>query len=132
GGVVSGGGYGYIGYNLLVASNSVTVSGTGSLWSNRLDLTVGNLGTGNRLEVNNGGRVLNSNGIVGNAGGNLALVTDASSTWSNGANLIVGNGGSASQLVVSNGASVFTGGHGALGFNSGANSNSVTVTDPGT
>src|SRR5689334_21610198 len=46
-------------------SNSATVSGAGSLWSNGVELVVGELGFANRLEVNDGGRLFSSNGVVG-------------------------------------------------------------------
>jgi T5SS/PEP-CTERM-associated repeat protein len=54
-------GAGMVGSGSSATNNEVIVTGTGSLWSNRLDLVVGDLGFANRLEVNNGGWVVNSN-----------------------------------------------------------------------
>src|SRR5439155_27305428 len=97
----------FVGRSLFRPSNTVVVTGTGSLWSNRADLSLGGSGSGNLLVVSNGGWVVNSNAQVGASSlGNLALVTGVSSTWSNRADLYVGNGARGNQLVVSEGAVV--------------------------
>jgi T5SS/PEP-CTERM-associated repeat protein len=88
---------GYMGANSTGRSNEVVVTGAGSLWSNRLDLQIGQNGAFNRLTVSNGGRVVNSNGTVGVntiANSNEVVVTGANSTWSNRSDLIIGSLGS--------------------------------------
>ncbi|HEY6169996.1 MAG TPA: hypothetical protein VI454_18300, partial [Verrucomicrobiae bacterium] len=123
----------YLGFTTNSTSNVATVAGGGSLWnlaSN--DLIVGNVSSGNRLVVSNGGAVRSSNGLVGHAGsGNLAVVTGAGSLWSNRSTLFVGSNGGANLLVVSNAGIVVADGHGLIGINSGANANTVSITDPG-
>jgi len=87
-------------------SNSVTISGAGSLWNSGQDLIVGELGFANRLEVNNGGWVVNSNAFVGRSffsPSNMVVVTGAGSVWSNRADLNVGGTGTGNLLIVSNG-----------------------------
>ena len=123
-----------IGQSIFSPSNSVVVTGAGSVWSNRADLSVGGTGAGNLLVVSNGGWVVNGNGFLGNGFGhfNLALVTGANSIWSNRASLAVGNSGSNNRLVADNGATVFTSGNLLAGVNSSAASNAIVLTDPGT
>ena len=124
-----------VGVNVASSNNVALVTGAGTVWSNRNNLTLGNSSVGNRLVVSNGAWIVNSNGFLGFSAssiGNLAMVSGAGTVWSNRADLYVGNSGGANQLVVSNGATVFVGGNAVLGINSGANSNSVSVLDAGT
>ena len=57
--------------------------------------------------------------------------TDAGTRWLVATNIYVGSNGPFNSLAVSNGGMVIATGFGAIGFNSGANSNIVTVTGPG-
>src|ERR1051325_8957472 len=59
---------GHIGFNLASRRNEAVVTGGGSIWSNRLDLYVGESGSFNRLVAPNGGLVASSK-AVGGAGG---------------------------------------------------------------
>ncbi len=123
---------GFIGSDSGANSNSASISGPGSQWR-ALNYYVGNNGSSNQLLVSDGGQVANSNGYVGFTGrGNTAWITGTNSLWSNTSNLVVGVNGSDNQLVVTNQAKVSVGTFGVIGSNSGANSNSVTVTDAGT
>jgi T5SS/PEP-CTERM-associated repeat protein len=58
-------GTGIIGGNASSRTNEVVVTGAGSVWSNRLDLQVGQNGAFNRLIVSNGATVAAGNFIVG-------------------------------------------------------------------
>ena len=100
---------GYVGYTNGSSSNSVTVTGSNSLWSNSENLYVGYFGKSNCLVISNGGKVLDQNGSVGfHGGGNTALVTGTNSLWSNATSFYVGNCGSDSLLVVSNGGGIIS------------------------
>jgi T5SS/PEP-CTERM-associated repeat protein len=122
---------GFVGRSLFSPSNTVVVTGAGSLWSNRADLSLGGSGNGNLLVISNGGWVVNSNASVGASSlGNLAVVTGLNSTWSNRADLNVGNGARGNQLVVSDGALV-AGNNGVLGKSATSSNNVVLVTGGG-
>src|SRR5207249_2639158 len=138
---VSSGGWlacndGVVGSGFNANSNTVALTGGGSGWNNLAGLTVGDGGSGNVLIAGNGAAVLSSNATIGAStslgNNNLALITDPGTVWSNRSDLKLGNFSSGNRLVVSNGATVFAGGSSVLGVNSGANSNSATVTDSGT
>ena len=116
-------------------SNTVLVTGAGSLWSNSLRLTVGTYGSFNQLTIANGGTVLSDAGWVGyqpGDNGNAVLVTGAGSVWSNSYDILVGVYSSFNQLTIINGGTVYSvGGGGQVGSQSDANSNSVLVADAG-
>jgi len=123
------------------SNNSVLVTGSGSVWSNRYDLWVGlggfnslNLSVGNRLAIHDGAAVINSNGYVGyrsdtspgpgSVSNNSVLVTGSGSVWNNRSNVFVGNyGASGNSLVISNGGAVLDGNGYLGGASSGANNN---------
>ncbi len=124
----------YIGYDLGAASNSVIVTDAGSRWLGNDSLYLGVDGVFNTLLVRNGGQVTSGLGTIGGTSvgnNNRAVVTDAGSSWTNGQDLYVGELGSANLLVVSNGAVISGAGHGFIGFNASARSNSVVLTDSG-
>ncbi len=126
-------GLGYIGANATSRSNEVVVTGNGSIWSNRLDLQIGQNGAFNRLVISNGGWVVNTNstaGVNAIATNNQVVVTGNGSVWSNRGDVTLGFAGSGNQLTVSNGATVVSS-NGFLGFNTSSSSNRVAVTGPG-
>jgi fibronectin-binding autotransporter adhesin len=113
-------------------SNQVLVTGAGSTWSNQVDLLVGEGGSANLLVVSNAGRLVNNNGFVGDFGTrNAVLVTGPNSTWRSSADTRVGYNSSSNRLTISDGGTVLTEGIGSVGFSSGANSNTTTVTGAG-
>ncbi len=117
-----------IGANASSSSNFALVTGSGSVWSNRIGLIVGNLGSGNRLGIEAGGRVYSDSATLGSftsSSNNEAVVTGPGSVWTNRATFTIGNQAGPNRLVVSNGATLWSG-TGVLG-NSGA-SNQVVVT----
>jgi len=105
--LVKGGGI--IGNAASSSNNSVSVTGTGSTWSNINDLYVGKSGAANNLTISNGGLVANANGYIGyasSANSNTVTVTGAGSVWNNGYLDLGGYGGAANRLTISSGGTV--------------------------
>jgi T5SS/PEP-CTERM-associated repeat protein len=127
-------GSGYIG-GFQSSGNIALITGPGSLWTNSQDLNVGLSGSGNHLlVVNDGGRIVSSNGVVGSDPGcnsNSVQIAGPGTLWTNAYRLYVGRSGAGNQLVVTNGASVLTGENGFLGYNANANNNLALVTGAG-
>ncbi|MBN2294133.1 MAG: PEP-CTERM sorting domain-containing protein [Pirellulales bacterium] len=116
--------YGYIGMNDS-ATGTVTITGSGSTWSNTASLIIGGAGNGT-LEISDGGYVNtgsemyqgNSSIGIGDGSSGKVMVSGNGSTWSNGGDLNVGGGG-IGTLEVTNGAYVRS--HiSTIGFNSGS------------
>ncbi len=84
-------------------SNSVTVDGIGSTWTNSDYFMVGGIGRG-ALTIRNGGAVSNVAGYIGQqvAAVGTVIVDGAGSTWTNSDILTVGNSGSGT-LTIRNG-----------------------------
>ena len=123
---------GYIGYAEGADGNSVTVSGSGSEWSNRENVVVGYGGSGNSLKIMDGGRVENGYGFVGRLGGssnNSVLVSGVGSEW-NSPRLYVGDSGSGNSLAITDGGRVLSS-YGHVGNNHGADNNSILVSGDG-
>jgi fibronectin-binding autotransporter adhesin len=118
---------GNIGFSASSASNTVVVTGAGSLWTNNpmiAPLLVGGSGGGNRLVIGDGGQVGDGEAHIGALAGsanNEALVTGSNSFWNHAFMMYVGVQGANNRLVISNGGLVgdITGsiGQGALGSN---------------
>ena len=107
--------------------NTIIVAGTNSLWNNRADLHVADIGT--QLIITNGGVVADNNGYLGdNAGNNnnYALVSGPGSIWTNRAALYVGNYGDSNQLVVADSGLAFAEDF-YLGANSASTNNRTTL-----
>ncbi len=114
-------------------NNTVLVTGSGSLWNNRTNLTIGVEGNGNRLTIANGGRVADVWGEIGSVSGtdnNLVLVTGSGSVWSNSLGLLVGSAGWGNGLAITEGGQVADT-YGYIGFSSSANVNAAGVTGTG-
>ncbi|EJT02585.1 autotransporter domain-containing protein [Rhizobium sp. CCGE 510] len=120
---------GSIGYFSGAASGTVTVTGSGSTWTNSQDLTIGDSGAGT-LIISNGGTVNSASGYISNDASAVGevIVTGANSLWSNSTYVAVGEAG-AGTLTISNGGSV-TGSFGYVGFSSNG-SGVVSVTGAG-
>jgi T5SS/PEP-CTERM-associated repeat protein len=125
--------FGYLGYfgEFPGRSNgTVTVTGTGSTWSNTNDLFVGNSGTG-VLNISNGGTVSNGTGQMGyNFGADgTAAIDGAGSTWTNnGLFYVGGEQGGNGVLNITNGGRVDSNGSFAyIGY--GASSQSSATID---
>jgi T5SS/PEP-CTERM-associated repeat protein len=118
---------GYVG-EYASSNNSALITGSGSRWTNRMDLYVGTGLGGNSLSIRDGGQVVNGYGYVGLGGdSNRVLAADAGSVWNNTNNLTVGLYGAANSLVISNGALVASE-YSYLGVDPGSSNNSVQVT----
>jgi len=98
GGVVYNSPSGYLGYNINSPSNTVLVTGTGSVWSNRSGLYVGYFGASNQLTVADNGSVVATNAYVGF---NASSVTNKLTV--SGGGLYVTNGSSNAVLDVRRG-----------------------------
>ena len=131
--------YGSIGRYLGSSNNSVLVTGPGSVWSNGVntspgELGVGRIGSGNSLIVSNQGVVVSTgNGVVGfdsDSSNNWALVTGPGSVWSNNTT-VVGWNGAVNRLVIENQGKVVNSFAGYLGQYSSSRDNSVLVTGAG-
>ena len=137
--VVSNGAYvedfsGTLGFRAASSNNFALVTGSGSLWSNRNNLTIGNLGAGNQLIISNGGLVANKFGYVGgssSASNNSALVSGSSSVWSNQFDLYVGFLNGASNRLVIEAGGLVSCDNGYIGESGGASNNVALVTGPG-
>ena len=86
------------------STGTVTVTGTGSKWTNSSKLTVGNSGSGT-LTVEAGGEVSNTTGYIGyeSSSTGVATVAGAGSKWTNSSKLTVGNSGSGTLTVEAGG-----------------------------
>ena len=119
---------GYVGLNS-GSNGTVTVTGTGSTWTNSAYLNVGVSGTGS-LTISDGGAVSNTYGLVGVEEGSsgTVTVTGTGSRWTNSSHLYVGYYGTGS-LTVSDGGEV-SNTIGYVGYYSGS-SGTVSVTGTG-
>jgi len=120
---------GNIGWQASSTNSSATVTGTGSTWTNSLDLDVGGSGTGS-LTISDGGAVNNRNGTIGHYAGSsgAVIVTGTDSRWTNSNELVVG-WSSTGTLTISDGGTV-SNTNGFLGARDGGNG-TVTVTGAG-
>jgi T5SS/PEP-CTERM-associated repeat protein len=129
-------GAGYVGVNASASNNLAMVAGSGSVWSNALDLNIGYFAANNnQMIVSNGAAVFAAgNGLIGqftNANGNSVIVTDPGTRWLLGNNLYVGSNGALNRLVLSNGATVSASGDSYIGYNPGSTGNLAVVTGAG-
>ena len=110
-------------------SNSVLITGNGSLWRSPGQIIVGDISAGNSLVISNGGQVADNFGFVGFNGGsnNNVVVTGAGSAWNNSTNLSIGNSGGGNSLVISDGGQVLDA-SGYMGVDSFRGGNAVLVT----
>lgn len=100
--------YGYIGVYDSSSNNTVLVTGTGSLLTNRSYLFVGGRGQNNSMTISEGARVDNLSGYIGDlSSNNTVLVTGTGSQWLNRSNLFVGSYGQNNSLNISDGGSVY-------------------------
>lgn len=129
GGSVSSGS-GYIGYESTASNNSAVVSSDG-LWTNTIDLTVGNAGSFNMLSIQSGGSVSSPSGYIGRASSgnnNSIVVSGENAVWTNPQRLSVGYAGSDNTLAIQNGGRVSSG-NSYIGELGSADDNSALVSD---
>jgi len=125
-------GSGFVGNFASASNNEVLVTGAGSLWTNRDDLTIGFQAGANRLVVSNGAAVRNRSGGVGgsSAAGNHVVITGTGSVWSNRTFLFVGAGSAGNRADVNDGGWLACN-DGYIGQSFSANSNTVVLKDGG-
>ncbi len=114
-------------------SNIVFVVDTGSVWTCRRPLSVGQHGSTNYVVVWRGGCVQapeTTLGLYQESRGNIAAVQDAGSVWSNRYGFVVGQNSAENWLIVWMGGRV-TGLYGEIGATTNAYNNAVAVMDPG-
>ena len=111
----------HIGSNVGANTNTVRVTGAGSVLSNRLTLYVGWAGMGNQLTIANNGTVYSAGGIIGNsatANNNAVLVTGTGSVWRTtgwlGINNAGGSGTTGNGLILSTGGVAVVSGAGTI------------------
>lgn len=131
GGQYIGGGGAYLGYATNSVGNRMTVTGSGSVWSNNNFLSVGTAGYSNRMIIADGGQVLGVSATLGTFSrnsNNSVWVTGTGSLWSNAGSLqIARDAGIGNSLTISNGGRVFDQ-FGVVGDNSSSTGNAVFVT----
>ncbi|MEJ8852866.1 autotransporter-associated beta strand repeat-containing protein, partial [Variovorax rhizosphaerae] len=91
--------------NLAGSRGAVTISGSGSTWTNTADITVGTQGTAmGSVTVRNGGSLISNGGAIGQLAGSDGRVTiqGYGSTWTDKVGVLVGIGGRGT-LTVSDG-----------------------------
>lgn len=125
---------GYIGYFYASGqSNSVVVTGPGSVWSNAGLLHVGYAGRDSSLIITNGGKVYNTTGTIGQdaSGSNSTiLVGGPGSLWNNSSTLLLGNNGGGNSLIITNGGRVNAAGSFTIvGYLSAGSGNNNVVVD---
>ncbi len=122
---------GFVGAFSSGSNNTAIVTGPGSVWSNRANLSVGSgFGTrSNQLFISNGGAVFNNVGTINDVGGGsnqVVTVSGTGSVWSNSSDLYVGGGGPGNTLTVTNRGAVFNA-NGFVGFSNSSSNNTVFV-----
>jgi len=130
----------FMGYALAASSNNtVTVTGSGSVWTN-IDLYVGYNGGHNRMTISNGGAVRDRTGFIGEGGAsvsNVVIITDPGSFWSHDApggagrgQIVLGDISVGNQLITSNGGAIYSSSL-IFGNSTSSSSNSAIITGAG-
>lgn len=110
--------------------NVVVVEGDGTFWYNEHELLVGQSGSSNLVQVQNGGLLMSPRSVLGlhtNSFGNRVVIDGPETVWYSVDELSVGHNGSGNALIISNGAQVVSG-ISRIGTSGSANSNLVQVT----
>jgi T5SS/PEP-CTERM-associated repeat protein len=130
-------GLGTVGLSVGAVNNEAIISDTGSLWSNRLDLIVGQDGSKNRLVVSNGASVVAKSNIVAglnfSAVSNTIVLTGPGTSLQTGVvlnRLIIGSNAPFNRLVISNGATA-TAFFSEIGSSATSGTNEAVVTGTG-
>lgn len=114
-------------------SNTIVVAGPGTRWVNSGYFVIGQEGCLNALIITNGGQVVNTDGQIGLdpwAQSNAVVVSGSGASWVCRSNLCVGTEAPWCSLIISDAGAVSN----VLGFvgrGTGAHSNAVVVTGPG-
>ena len=137
--VVSNGGAVFSGVGYLAsftsasASNTATITGSGSTWSTTNALYIGYLGSSNELFLANGGATYDLSSYLGfstTSSNNIVIASGSGSLFSNTFNIYLGLEGPNNRLVVSNGAAAFTE-DGVMGWTNSSSGNTALVDGAG-
>jgi len=124
-------GFGFVG-SPWEEGSSVTVAGSGSVWSNAYWMAIGKLGFSNQMVIADGGQVFTDTATIGADEGvrnSRVLVVGTGSVWHVQTSLDIGVDDRYNSLSVSNGGIVEVGGNVNIGYGglgSGANTASVS------
>ncbi|MBI5397172.1 MAG: PEP-CTERM sorting domain-containing protein [Verrucomicrobia bacterium] len=120
---------GTIGNSAISSNNTALVTGSGSIWTNSINLIVGRTGSFNQLSILDGASVFNTTGFVASASAsaNNTVLVSGGSVWSNTAGLFIGSAGDRNTMTISNGGRVFST-TGNIGDAAGADGNRVVLT----
>jgi len=122
--------FGIVAQDPLSVSNSILITGAGSVWSNQSTLTIGSQGRANRLTITNGGALQSGVSYIGynlSSSNNTALITGTGSVW-NTIGVVLGYAGRSNFLTIADGGRI--NGPGVIGSDFGSN-NFAVVTGPG-
>ncbi|MCF7729722.1 MAG: autotransporter domain-containing protein, partial [Chthoniobacterales bacterium] len=121
----------YVGYAGGASNNSLSIINAGTQLTNSSNITIGVEGASNLMTISSGGKVVNSNGVIGSSNSssnNSVLVTDSRSLWSNNSDLAIGLNGASNLMMISSGGIVVNS-NGVIGSSNSSSNNSVLVTD---
>jgi T5SS/PEP-CTERM-associated repeat protein len=118
-----------VGLSLGSAQNMATVTGAGSLWTNRWRLEFGLSGPANQLVISDNAVVAASGTSIGTNAQSIQNVVTVSGRgiWTNRDDVFVGGRGASNQVVVTNAGVVYTRGV-AIGRSASSTNNVVLVT----
>lgn len=122
---------GAIGNQPGAGSNIVTVSDSGSIWSNTVNFYVGSKDSGNGLIITNGGFVYGKYSYLGrNSRDSKAVVSGNNSRWNN-FTLDISDTGTNNILIINNGGTVHASYRFQIGAQAVATGNIVRITNDG-
>jgi len=115
-------------------SNTLVVTGAGSVWSNSAGFVVGFDSANNSVIVTNGGQLVTNAGSLGSgapaSSNNLGIITGTNSIWSSAGSFTVGTSSLSNQLMILNGGQLISN-LGTIGNNTTGSYNIVTISGPG-
>jgi len=106
------------------------ILGNGGIWSNDVDVVVGNVNSSNQLRLVDGGVVESSDGIVGSGAGsdfNTVEISGSGSEWENSSDFVLGEYGSDNLLTITNNGVLDVWSDSVIGYEVGADRNAVIV-----
>jgi T5SS/PEP-CTERM-associated repeat protein len=116
-------------FNRSMSNFSLTITGTGTLWTNSADFAVGRQGASNHCLVNGGATLQDQIGYMGydiTSSNNDVTVSGNDSLWVNASSLIIGQSGSRNVLYIENGGEVRSA-QMTIGANTSSVSNQVQI-----
>src|SRR5438445_1241717 len=109
----------------------INISGPSTVWSNNLNLYVGDTGSGNQVNLTNGARLESWSGLIGYWGLGNSVFVGSNSVWNNKGFLTVSVNGNGNRLTVTDGGRV-NNTQGQIGSGGSGTSNMILVTGANT